>query len=47
MEGRINEMSSKRMTLIGKERQEFGKIRAAVALPAVAPEGAEPWRRFY
>lgn len=29
MEGRINEMSGERMTPIGKERQKFGKIRAA------------------
>lgn len=39
MERRINEMRSKRMTLKGKERQKFGRIRAAVAVAAVALEG--------
>lgn len=36
MERRINEMSSKRMTLIGNERQKLWKIRPVVAAPAPA-----------
>lgn len=37
MERRINEMSSKRMTLIGNERQKLWKIRPVEVAPAPAP----------